>query len=118
MNFKEYEKLNADDVEVFGDKGEEFLKEYNAIVDSLNDDIEKLDALHKEFGIHSSLDEVWLMKDEVQEKKYRERYQVLFNKHSESYEKYLDMQEELMVANARKTLSEHNIIDDTDEHDL
>lgn len=99
-----YEKLEMEDVKNIGTDVENrtFMEKYNCLVDDLNKDIDKLNALYETYGIKSILDTCGFNAQTAQN--FEAEYSKLFAAHSRNYEEYMDMQSEMILANARETI--------------
>lgn len=90
-----YQELTKEDVAALGAEGAEFLKEYNALVESLNQDIDKLNDLCRKYGLVSVMDS-WTLDKETMDK-FETDYFKLYNQHSETYDKYMNMKEDFVL---------------------
>lgn len=92
---------------------DEQINTYNDSVAVLNDTIDELEELRKKYHIDSILDvlEADVNKNITEERKaelkeYKEQYDNLFARHSNAYETYMELQEDLIYNQSRQLLEE------------
>lgn len=81
---------------------ESFIEKYNELVACLNNEIEALYSLYEAYGVKGFLDaEIKLKAGDMDN--FRIRHKELFDLHSEHYEEYVSMEEDLIIADHKKT---------------
>lgn len=114
MEKEQYNKITKEDAIVLSIDGADekeqiaFVDKWNELVDKLNSEIYRLNELQKEFGGN-----IGSLTGEARDR-YEARYQTLYKEHCESYEKFRDMEEDLMLADAHsKGININNDEDDS-----